>query len=173
MSPTRRICILAACLLVGACTGMKRQMDADFPEGAGLVAQLRSPSSAASGAVHVYDSRNGVQVQLAINNLYPGEYRIAIHERGNCTSPNLFSAGAAWAPPGWTKPPGDLLPGFLVGTNGNQTGYVAHIRGVKLDSLLGKSVVIHWGTTVGEAYPGQPNNRMACGVLAPAKALDF
>ena len=36
--------------------------------------------------------------------------------------------------------------------------------------LRGRSVVIHWGDRVGEAFPGQPNNRMACGVLEWAEA---
>ena len=32
---------------------------------------------------------------IVVTNLLPGTYRIAIHERGNCSSPNGFSAGPA------------------------------------------------------------------------------
>ena len=147
--------------LAGCASVQEREM------AGGLVAQLSSSGSAVKGAVHVFDFRDGVQVQLAINNLYPGAYRIAIHERGNCSSPNLFSAGPSWAPPGWTKPAGELLPSFSVSELGNHV-YVAYIKGVSTEgpnSLRGKSIVIHMGDLVGEAFPGQPNNRMACGVL--------
>jgi Cu/Zn superoxide dismutase len=150
---------------------MKQGVDAMFPQGAGLVAQLRSPSSAATGTVHIYEFRDGIQVQLTINNLYPGEYQIAFHERGNCSSPNLFSAGAPWAPPGWTKPPAQLLPAFLANNEGNQNGYVAFVRDVKLEALIGRSIVVHWGRSVSEAFPGQPNNRMACGVIEPGHEI--
>jgi len=149
---------------------MNREGERIFPTVTGLGAQLRSPSSAATGVVRIYDYRDGVQVQLSINNLLPGAYRIAIHENGNCRSPNLFSAGPAWAPPGATKPAGDLLPAFTANNEGNENSYVAFIKGVATDgpqSLRGKSVVIHYGNLVGEAFPGQPNNRMACGVLEP------
>ena len=173
MSATFRIAVVAGSLLLGACSGMKQEMEAMFPQGAGLVANLRSPSSAATGSVRIYAFRDGVQVQLAIDNLYPGDYQIAFHERGNCSSPNLFSAGPPWAPPSWTKPPGQLLPAFIANNEGNQNGYVAFVKDVKLETLIGKSVVIHWGRSVTEAFPGQPNNRMVCGVLRPAEAIAF
>jgi len=163
MKPTS--CWIAGAALAAMITGCAGR-DGETP--AGLVAQLSSPSSAATGAVHIFDFRDGVQVQLSISNLLPGSYRVAIHERGNCKSPNLFSAGPAWAPPGWTKPAGELLPWFSVGDVGNQNQYVAFIKGVSTEgpkSLRGKSIVIHWGDLVGEAFPGQPNNRIACGVL--------
>ena len=124
--------------------------------------------------MRIYDYRDGVNVQVAMDNMYPGQYRIALHENGNCSSPNLFSAGPPWAPPGWTKPPGDLLPGFLANPEGNMNNYVAHISGVRTEgptSIRGRSVVVHWGNSVGQAFPGQPNNRMACGVLETAAPL--
>jgi Cu/Zn superoxide dismutase len=157
-----------ASLLLAACGGTNKEGLTMFPQVAGLGAQLRSPSSAATGVVRIYDYRDGVQVQLSVNNLFPGLYRIAIHEKGNCSSPNLFSAGPPWAPAGFDKPPGELLPGFLANPEGNQNSYVAYIKGVTTDgpqALRGKSVVIHYGNSVDQAFPGQPNNRMACGVL--------
>jgi Cu/Zn superoxide dismutase len=141
---------------------------------AGMVAQLRSPSSSATGVVRVFEFRDGVQVQLAIVNLYPGSFRIAFHENANCRSPNLFSAGAPWAPPSWSGPPGNLLPGFLANQEGSENGYVAFVKGLYVDrepSLRGRSVVIHWGTSVDEAFPGQPNNRMACGVFEASQSI--
>jgi Cu/Zn superoxide dismutase len=136
--------------------------------GGGLVAQLRGTGSAATGVVHIFDYRDGVVVQLAVANLLPGTYRIALHDGGNCKSPNLFSAGSAWAPPGSSKSPGDLLPQFDANEVGNQNSYVAYITGVRTEgptSLRGRTVVIHYGSKISDAFPGQPNNRIACGVL--------
>lgn len=163
---------LAACLIAAAslasCASSKQEADALRARVGGLTGQLRSPSSAATGVVRVYDYRDGVQIQVAMDNLIPGRYRVAIHENGNCRSPNLFSAGPAWAPPELGKAPGDLLPPMYTNSEGNQNGYVAYVAGLHTDrppSLRGKSVVIHWGTSINEAFPGEPNNRIACGVL--------
>lgn len=140
----------------------------------GLVARMHSRSSAVTGTVRVFDYRDGVQIQLAVTNLFPGSYRLALHERGNCSSPNLFSAGPAWAPAVWTKPAADLLPGFIANEEGQVSGYVVYIKGMSVSgpaSIKGRSFVIHAGSLVGEAFPGQPNNRVACGVLVDAQAL--
>ena len=146
-------CVIALASLT-SCSSASRESQAPRIGAGGLVAQLRSPNSAVTGSVRV--------------NLYPGQYRIALHETPNCRSPNLFSAGPPWAPPGSTKPAGDFLPGFLANAEGSQTGYVAYVPGLYTErppSLRGRSVVIHWGTSVNEAFPGQPNNRVACGVF--------
>lgn len=174
---------LLAWVLVGALAGCGASsntlqglqgLDAYVERDGGLVARLASRGSALTGTVRVFNYRDGVQVQLAASNLMPGSYRITLNERGNCSSPNLFSAGPSWAPPGWNKPADELLPGFSVNAEGTIAGYVAYIKGVTTDgpnSIQGRAFVIHWGNVVGEAFPGQPNNRMACGVLVEGKAL--
>jgi Cu/Zn superoxide dismutase len=158
---------MALTMVIAGCQSMQER-------NAGLVAQLHGSTSAVNGVVYVYDYRDGVQVQLAISNLLPGTYRIALHERGNCKSPNLFSAGSAWAPAGWNKPPGELLPSFLANMDMNMNNYVAYISGARTEgplSLRGRSVVIHYGEKITDAFPGQPNNRMACGVLDTAEPV--
>ena len=169
-------CLAGVAILIAAagCASVKEAGSEMAARGGGLAAQMKGTQSAATGVARVVNYGDGVVFQLAINNLYPGTYRVALHERGNCRSPNLFSAGAAWAPPGWDKPPGDLLPQFIVNDSGNNSEYVAYIKGVRTEgptSLRGRSVVIHWGNNIAEAFPGQPNNRFACGVLEPATAF--
>lgn len=163
----------AVALLVAGCSSsMKQEMSGIVPDSPGLAARLRSPSSAATGTVRVVDYRDGVTLQLVISNMIPGQYRVSLHEKGNCSSNNLYSAGPPWAPPG--QSPDDLLPGFLANNDGNQNGYVAFIKGVRTEgptSLRGRSVVVHWGSRIGEAFPGQPNNRVACGVLESVQPL--
>lgn len=166
-------CVIALALLA-SCASTKGDASAQSARAGGLVANLRSSSSAATGSVRAYEYRDGVQVQLAVYNLFPGQYRIAFHETPNCRSPNLFSAGRPWAPPGAAKPAAELLPGFLANDDGSETGYVVYVPGLHIDrepSLRGRSVVIHRGTSVGEAIPGQPNNRMACGVFEWTEAI--
>ncbi|MCC6196322.1 MAG: superoxide dismutase family protein [Burkholderiales bacterium] len=172
------LCIGLAATLAGAGCGSssssRQGLDSLIPEVPGVTARLRSPSSAATGVVHVFDYKGGVQVQLTIANLMPGAYRIAFHETANCRSPNLFSAGKAWAPPSFTGNPGELMPAFTTSPDGGTSDYVAFVKGVSVDgpvSLRGKSVVIHWGDIVGEAFPGQPSNRIACGVFEASKPL--
>lgn len=163
---------LAALVVAGCSSSMKQEMSTIIPDSPGLVARLRSPSSAATGTVHVVDYRDGVTLQLVISNLIPGQYRVSLHEKGNCSSMNLFSAGAPWAPAGMD--PDKLMPGFLANNDGNQNGYVTFIKGVSTEgpnSIRGRSVVVHWGSRIGEAFPGQPNNRIACGVLETAQGL--
>jgi len=163
---------LAVLLVAGCSSSMKQEMSSIIPDSPGLVARLRSPSSAATGTVHVVDYRDGVTLQLVISNLIPGQYRVSLHEKGNCSSSNLFSAGAPWAPAGMD--PDKLMPGFLANNDGNQNGYVTFIKGVSTDgpnSIRGRSVVVHWGSRIGEAFPGQPNNRIACGVLETTQGL--
>ena len=165
--------ILAGCGSGGGMSGL-RGLDAYETREGGLVARMSSRSSAVSGTVRVFNYRDGVQVQMAVTNLFPGSYRLTLMERGNCTSPNLFSTGSAWAPPGFTKPAADLLPGFTANEEGQVSGYVVYIKGVNVDgptSIRGRAFVIHSGSIVGEAFPGQPNNRIACGVLVDAEAL--
>ena len=169
---------IAAALAGAGCgsssSSSKQGLDSLLPQVGGVTAQLRSPSSAATGVVHIFDRKDGIQVQLFISNLQPGAHRIAFHEFANCRSPNLFSAGKAWAPPSFTGNPGEFMPGFLANESGNEHGYVAFVKGVSVDgpvSIRGKSVVIHWGNLVGEAFPGQPNNRMACGVFESNKPI--
>lgn len=167
--------VTAAALCAGCAAGRNQDGEIVARE-PGLAANMRSPSSAAVGTARVFDARDGVTIQVFFSNLAPGTYRIALHERGNCTSPNLFSAGAPWAPPGFTKAPGELLPPFVTNSEGTEASFVAFIAGVRVDgptSLLGRSVVLHWGSTVADAFPGQPNNRMACGVLERGTALRF
>jgi Cu/Zn superoxide dismutase len=162
---------LALGMSIAGCQSVREEM---IVRGGGLVAQMRGTGSAATGVVRIIDYRDGVVFQLAVDNLITGTYRVALHERGNCKSPNLFSAGSAWAPPGWDKPPGDLLPQFTVNEGGNMNGYVAYIKGVRTEgptSLRGRSVVIHWGNNISDTFPGQANNRVACGVLDTAKPL--
>lgn len=160
-----------ATALVG-CAGTK---DADKEgSGPGLEARLVSPTSSAAGVVRLFDSRDGVSLQMQLVNVPMGTYRVALHEKGNCRSPNLFSAGPAWAPPESGRTAAQLLPPVIISTDGDAPPYVAFIPGVRTDgprSLRGRVVVVYFGAQITDAFPGQPNNRMACGVFETVRGL--
>lgn len=176
---------LALALLASALAGCggAGSSKLEFPE-AGMRERARTPGveavlaplngSAAQGNAKFVDRGGSLTVVASINNLVPGTYRIAIHERGNCSSPNGFSAGKPWAPPGFPRPPGELLPEIAIGGNGNGV-MTATLSGVTLpapDGIEGRSVVVHVGARVDDdVVPGVPNRLVLCGVLGPVRTF--
>lgn len=137
----------------------------------GLVASLRGLASAVSGKVRVFDRGDGITVLVSGANLPFGEYRVAFHENGNCSSPNGFSAGPAWAPVG--RSPATLIPP-LNNPDGNAEAsvYVAGVHTTGENGLAGRSVMLYWGA-ITPVQPGVRNNVIACGVFEPAQLLQF
>ncbi len=131
--------------------------------------------SAATGSVRFTPIKGGVAMTAHILGLTDGfPYRLAIHSNGNCSSPNGFSAGPLWIPSGKTEPVlSDNNSGYAA--SGGSLTLVTRLYGVELDgpnSVFGKSVVLHQGTTGSmEAKPGVPNDRVACGVVGPVDSL--
>ena len=140
---------------------------------AGLVAPLRGLGSAVSGKIRVIDKGDGVTLLISAINMPIGEFRVAFHENGNCSSPNGFSAGPAWAPPGLS--PTTLVPslstfGSLDG-NAERELHVAGVHTQGENGLAGRSVILYGGSKIGEIRPGVPNNAYACGVFEPVRPL--
>ena len=172
-------CALAlACAVLVACSSTKTNVAASSgnvevepPRPMGQEAYLRSLASAVTGKVRVIDRGDGATVLLSMINLPPGQYRIAFHERPNCSSPNGFSAGSFWAPPGLDAR--DIAPIFSTNADGTAEASV-RIRGLRATGpggVEGHSVVIYTGTRVTDAEPSVPNNRVACGVFEPSRPL--
>ena len=90
------LAIATAILVLAACASKA-------PNGAPTMAEARfQPINRSSvvGAAILAGYDGGVRLQVNFNGPGPGEYRVMIHANGNCSSPNGFSAGAPWAPPG-------------------------------------------------------------------------
>jgi len=160
----------ALLLVLGACSSA----NVDLQSIPGLEARLRGAGSASAvGLVKVVDRADGAALTLNASNLPPGRYRLAFHDKANCSSPNFFSAGPAWAPAGAQKPAIELIPSFAASTDGS-VAFTTHLRGVRADAkddLRGRTVVLHSGDTIEGAVPGQRNNRVACGVLDSIRPL--
>ena len=123
--------------------------------------------SSLTGAAILSPYDGGVRMQVNFNGRAPGEYRVMIHATGNCSSPNGFSAGPPWAPPGVPL----REEGFPILKNDDSASLVVRLPGYRLDGpdgVLGRSVVVHDGALGSlAAEPGVPNNRIACGVIGP------
>ena len=140
---------------------------------AGLVAPLRGLGSAVSGKIRVIDKGDGVTLLVSAINMPIGEFRVAFHQNGNCSSANGFSAGPAWAPAGLS--PTTLVPSMSTfGSLDGNAEVSTHVAGVHTqgeNGLVGRSVVIYGGSTISEIRPGVPNNAYACGVFEPVRPL--
>jgi len=123
--------------------------------------------SSLTGAAILSAYDGGVRMQVNFNGRAPGEYRVMIHATGNCSSPNGFSAGPPWAPPGVPL----REEGFPIHKNDDSASFVVRLPGYRLDGpdgVLGRSVVVHDGALGSlAARPGVPNDRIACGVIGP------
>lgn len=140
----------------------------------GQVAPLRAiGGSAVSGKIRVVDRGDGASVLVSMMNIPPGDFRIAIHENANCSSPNGFSAGPAWAPAG--KRPQDLIATQHANSEDRVESSlrVAGLRASGVDGVAGRSIVVYAGDKVTDAQPGVPNEEIACGVFEPAQPLSF
>lgn len=171
----------AALLLLGACTSTSSwdprrwfsKDDTPAPatrELPGVEARLRNVNSAISGFVRVRESGDLLLVMVDLAGASPGPYRVVLHATGNCTSPNGFSAGAPWSPPGWKESPLRLIPEAFAGGQGILQ-LTARVRGVRLGDALGRGVLVYQGTTPQVPQAGVTNNVVACGVFEQAKSL--
>jgi len=173
--------ILAASTLA-ACSGVNMhfgsQRDEPAPAkvtGYGEEANLRAiGGSAVFGKIRVIDrGEHDATMLVSMMNVPVGAYRIAIHDTPNCSSPNGFSAGAAWAPSG--RDPLALVP--VQYTNGEErveaSIRIAGLHAQGPTGVAGHSVVVYAGPDITQARPDVPNARIACGVFEPAQPLRF
>jgi Cu-Zn family superoxide dismutase len=180
-----RLAAAACVLMLAGCSHTKHRDDAPEPAPApapeprkvgGLEAHLSpiGPHNSAQGSVRFTARTGGVTMLVSLSGLAPGQYRVMVHENGNCTSPNGFSAG-----PPWTGATGvqmlDRVPLVTTNSEGNGT-LTLRLNGVTVgegpNGLVGRSVILHDGYTGPlTTVPDARNQRLACGVIGPAEAL--
>jgi Cu/Zn superoxide dismutase len=173
---------LAAVLALGACSSTsswdpRRWFSKDEPqppkaarEVPGVEARLKSINSSVVGTIRLRESGDLLLVFADIANGRAGPYRVVLHANGNCTSPNGFSAGAPWSPPGWKEAATRLIPEATANASGNAQ-LTARIRGVRLGDALNRSVLVYEGTAPQLPQPDVRNNVVACGVFEPSRSL--
>jgi hypothetical protein len=175
------VAMLAAVLMLGACSSTpsldpRRWFSKDetpapkASETPGVEARLRPVGSPVTGAVRLRESGDLLIAQIDLAGARPGAYRIMLHATGNCSSPNAFSAGPPWSPPGWKEAPARLIPEAYAGGQ-SILQLTARVRGVRLGDALNRSVLVYEGITPQVPQPDVPNNVVACGVFEQSKSL--
>jgi Cu-Zn family superoxide dismutase len=133
-----------------------------------------------SGIVTFTEEADGVRVQADIAGLPPGKHGFHVHEFGDCSAPDLASAGAHFNP---TNKPhaGPDSAARHVGDMGNvdadasgaaKLNYVDHEISLTNDqrSVIGRSVVVHAKADDLKSQPaGDSGARVGCGVIGRAK----
>ena len=165
---------VAGCSTLRGLTGEKESEPKATAATYGEVAPLRAiGGSAVSGKIRVIDRGDSASMLVSMVNVPQGDYRIAIHENPNCSSPNGFSAGHLWAPAG--KHPIDLIPVQHANSEDRVEASlrVAGLHALGVNGVAGRSIVVYAGPKVTEARPDVPNEAIACGVFEPAKPISF
>ena len=153
-----------------ACQSPKEPAAPAPPERGNVEAKLvGAGGSAANGSAVLHDTGGGVGIAIWLGSAGPGAYRIVVHERGNCSSRNAFSAGRPYAPPGVP------LAVVLLRKSDDTRTLTARLPGYRIDGpdgILGRAVVVHAGEDGSlEAQAGVPNDRIACGVIGSPEAM--
>ena len=137
--------------------------------------------SKVSGTVTFTEVADGVQVQAEITGLTPGNHGFHVHEFGDCSAPDVSSAGAHFNPTSKPHAGPDALERH-VGDMGNveadasgtaKLDYVDHQISLTNDqeSVIGRSVVVHAKADDLKSQPaGDSGTRIACGVIGRAKS---
>lgn len=182
MQPLRPVlAALAAAALLAACSTTPSwdprrwfaKEEAPAPkarEEPGVEARLRSINSSMQGIVRLRESGDLLVVRVELANGQAGPYRVVLHDNGNCSSPNAFSAGAPWSPPGWKESPLRLVPEVTANSSGNAI-MTARIKGVRLGDAIKRSVLVYEGTTPQLPQPDIRNNVVACGAFTASTVL--
>ncbi len=164
----------AACMLAGAAMAMAQTGP--------VTVLLKDGTGADAGSVTMSPQGTGVQMQVMLKGLPPGDHAIHVHAVGTCTPPDFTSAGGHLNPTnkhhGFDNPDGhhagDFPSSVTVAADGTATATLASadlsLDPASASSVLGKAVVVHAMADDQKTDPaGASGKRVACGVV-PASA---
>jgi superoxide dismutase, Cu-Zn family len=174
------IALLCLSLVAGAALAQTPEPKAAAPLKA--IAVLHpTPDNKVNGTVTFTEEADGVRVQVDLTGLTPGKHGFHVHEFGDCSAPDLASAGGHFNPT--NKPhagPDDAER--HVGDMGNveadasgaaKLEYVDHEISLANDQrcIIGRSVIVHAKADDLKSQPaGDSGSRIACGVIGIAKS---
>lgn len=137
-----------------------------------VVFQSKSGSQLA-GTAKLTEASGGVQVELSLQNVAPGEHGAHVHETGDCSAPDASSAGSHFNPASTPHALPEASPRHLgdlgnisIGEDGTGTLEIvapgANLQEGDPSSFLGKAIVIHEKADDGGQPVGNAGGRIGC-----------
>jgi Cu-Zn family superoxide dismutase len=175
MQTSNKLCLLALCALLPACSNMGSVFKRG-PTATAVVAPTKG--NQASGTVQLRQKGEVVVVEAKITGLKPnGTHGFHIHEKGNCSAADASSAGAHFNPgnaphggPSSEKHHAGDLGNLQADANGyaQATMEVSGITlGADANSVINRAVIIHAAADDLSSQPaGNAGARIACGLIS-------
>jgi Cu-Zn family superoxide dismutase len=134
-----------------------------------------------SGTVTFTEEADGVRIQADLTGLAPGKHGFHVHEFGDCSAPDLISAGGHFnstnkphgGPDAAERHVGDMGNLEADASGAAKLNYVDHEISLTNDQrcAIGRSVIVHAKADDLKTPPaGDSGARIACGVIGWAKS---
>jgi superoxide dismutase, Cu-Zn family len=177
----RSLIVLAVLLPMGLIA--RAQTPAEKPSAPLKAIAVLHPSggSKVNGTVTFTEVADGVEIHAEITGLTPGNHGFHVHEFGDCSAPDVSSAGGHFNPtnkPHAGPDDNERHVGDMGNVEADASGkarleYVDHHISLTNDqqSAIGRSVVVHAKADDLKSQPaGDSGPRIACGVIGRAKS---